>query len=93
MLLYFLTAAIPWGWALFVGASRLVDKWHHPSDVVAGLCLGFATVTMMYHVWYPTCTSLFAGVPRMLLHELSGDQKSNGGIIMGSGNGDKCANV
>jgi membrane-associated phospholipid phosphatase len=27
-------------WAMFVGASRIVDQWHHPSDVVAGLILG-----------------------------------------------------
>jgi len=44
---------VPWGWALFVGASRLVDMWHHPSDVVAGLLLGGLASTLAYHLWFP----------------------------------------
>ena len=77
MMLYFLTAAIPWGWSLFVAASRLVDNWHHPSDVVAGLGLGFATVSLMFHIWYPPVWSLFAGVPRPLLQELDRSSMGN----------------
>jgi diacylglycerol diphosphate phosphatase/phosphatidate phosphatase len=66
----FLTAAIPWGWAIFVAASRLVDQWHHPSDVLAGLGLGFCTVNLVYHTWYPPVWSQYAGIPRPLLQEL-----------------------
>lgn len=33
-------AILPLGWSMFVACSRLVDNWHHPSDVVAGVCLG-----------------------------------------------------
>ena len=58
---------LPWGWALFVAASRLVDHWHHPSDVLAGLGLGFATCTIAYHHWYPPVWSPYAGIPRALL--------------------------
>ena len=58
---------LPWGWALFVAASRLVDHWHHPSDVLAGLGLGFATCTIAYHHFYPPVWSPYAGIPRALL--------------------------
>jgi len=57
----------PWGWALFVAASRLVDHWHHPSDVLAGLALGFATCTIVYHHWYAPIWSPNAGIPLSLL--------------------------
>jgi len=58
---------LPWGWALFVAASRLVDHWHHPSDVLAGLGLGFVTCTIAYHHRYPPVWSPYAGIPRALL--------------------------
>ena len=58
---------LPYAWALFVAASRLEDHWHHPSDVVAGLCLGFATCTTAYHYWYPPIWSHAAGIPRAML--------------------------
>ena len=60
-----------WGWSLLVGASRLVDRWHHYDDVVAGLGLGFAVGTIVYHTWYPPVWSKYeAGMPRSLLEEL-----------------------
>jgi len=58
-----LASVLPWGWALFVGASRIVDQWHHPSDVLAGLLLGGLTSTVAYHAWYPPAWSPDAGVP------------------------------
>lgn len=64
-----LNVVMPWGWAIFVAGSRLVDKWHHPSDVVAGLGLGFTASTIAYHIWYPPVWSTLAGVPRSLLDE------------------------
>ena len=57
---------LPWGWAIFVASSRLVDKWHHPSDVLAGLALGFVTSAIAYHIWYPPLWSQMAGMPRSL---------------------------
>lgn len=61
-----LYAILPWGWTIFVAASRIVDRWHHPSDVLAGLGLGFVTCTIAYHTWYPPIWSKFAGIPRLL---------------------------
>jgi membrane-associated phospholipid phosphatase len=54
---------LPWGWAAFVGASRLVDQWHHPSDVLAGLLLGGLSSTIVYHIWYHPTWSDAAGHP------------------------------
>jgi membrane-associated phospholipid phosphatase len=47
------SCVLPGAWAAFVGASRLVDHWHHPSDVVAGLLLGGICSTAAFHTWYP----------------------------------------
>ena len=49
----FCVVMIPASWTLFVAASRLVDKWHHPSDILAGLVLGFVMATVGYHLWFP----------------------------------------
>ena len=68
--LTFLIIVIPWGWAVFVAGSRLVDKWHHPSDVVAGLGLGFAASTIAYHIWYPPVWSSSAGTPKPILEKV-----------------------
>lgn len=54
---------IPWTWAFFVGATRIIDYWHHPSDVVAGLLLGGICSTIAFHVWYPPACSKYAGIP------------------------------
>jgi membrane-associated phospholipid phosphatase len=36
------------GWAVYVGATRMADHWHHFSDVLAGLALGSTVVTLVY---------------------------------------------
>ncbi len=36
-----LTGSLPALAAVAVGVSRYVDSWHHPTDIVAGLALGF----------------------------------------------------
>ncbi len=56
-------AILPLSWPLFVASSRLVDNWHHPSDIVAGLCLGFFVPSFFYHLYYPSVISSQAGVP------------------------------
>jgi membrane-associated phospholipid phosphatase len=48
-----LVTVLPLSWAVFVGATRLVDHWHHPADVLAGLLLGGITGTIGYHLWFP----------------------------------------
>lgn len=39
--LRFSVGLAPTSLALWVAASRLVDNWHHPSDVLAGCLIGF----------------------------------------------------
>ena len=46
-----LTAFLPWIYASFVACSRLVDNWHHPSDIVAGSLIGIFCSTLAYHLW------------------------------------------
>ena len=40
--------------ALLIGVSRVMDYWHHPTDVVAGLVLGFAIAYLFYRALYPS---------------------------------------
>jgi len=47
------TITILLGWALYVAATRLVDKYHHYDDVLAGCLLGFAVPTITFHLFYP----------------------------------------
>jgi membrane-associated phospholipid phosphatase len=48
-----LCVGAPYSWCIFVGVSRLADNWHHPSDVLAGLILGWTSATVAYHLWFP----------------------------------------
>lgn len=61
--IYVLLAILPLFWSFFVACSRLVDHWHHPGDIVAGLCLGFLFPPIVYHLFYPSVLSRQAGVP------------------------------
>lgn len=49
--------------ALLIGVSRVMDCWHHPSDVVAGLSLGFVIAYIFYRVLYPSFFALNCDVP------------------------------
>jgi len=44
-------AAFPITYAFFVAASRVRDNWHHPSDVIAGSCIGFLCAFFSYSLW------------------------------------------
>ncbi|KAJ1740427.1 hypothetical protein LPJ78_002982 [Coemansia sp. RSA 989] len=39
--------------AATVGATRVADYWHHPTDVFAGAVIGICTATFSYHQYYP----------------------------------------
>ncbi|KAJ1964796.1 hypothetical protein GGI12_001202 [Dipsacomyces acuminosporus] len=43
--------------ACIVGATRVSDYWHHPTDVLFGAFLGIMTATFSYHQYYPVVTS------------------------------------
>mmetsp|Transcript_9039 Transcript_9039/g.13343 ORF Transcript_9039/g.13343 Transcript_9039/m.13343 type:complete len:344 (-) Transcript_9039:100-1131(-) len=47
-----LSCIVPWSYALFVATSRIVDKWHHPSDVIAGSLLGIVCAIIGYHIFF-----------------------------------------
>ena len=46
-----LLALAPLMYSTFCACSRLFDNWHHPSDIVAGICLGLFCSTFCYHMW------------------------------------------
>ena len=54
---------IPGSWAFAVASSRVIDHWHHPSDVVAGALLGILSAMLSYHTCYPSVFSSNSGVP------------------------------
>ena len=48
-----LAALVPPPLALFIAASRVHDNWHHPADIIAGLCLGAACAGLIYQMMWP----------------------------------------
>lgn len=54
-------------YTLFVGTSRIVDCWHHPSDVLAGWLLGAISSAASFHVWYPPLWLPSVGTPWSVL--------------------------
>ena len=47
-----LTSCVPLLYSVLIGCSRLVDYWHHPSDIIAGFIIGLICPTISYHLWY-----------------------------------------
>ncbi|PIA14771.1 acid phosphatase/Vanadium-dependent haloperoxidase [Coemansia reversa NRRL 1564] len=39
--------------AATIGATRVADYWHHPTDVFVGAAIGICTATFSYHQYYP----------------------------------------
>ncbi|CAB9500927.1 PAP2 superfamily [Seminavis robusta] len=58
---------VPWSWAAYVACSRIADKWHHASDVVAGIMLGIACALVSYHSLFPHVLSEQAGTSHIEL--------------------------
>jgi diacylglycerol diphosphate phosphatase/phosphatidate phosphatase len=54
---------VPLLFSFWCATSRLVDNWHHPSDILAGSILGAVSACIAYHVWYPNMLSPYAGIP------------------------------
>ncbi|KAJ1933637.1 hypothetical protein GGF37_006657 [Kickxella alabastrina] len=49
--------------AAIVGATRVSDYWHHPTDVIAGALIGFWTAVFSYHQYYPVLFSHRSDMP------------------------------
>ena len=63
----FLLSFTPLLLSTYCAASRLVDNWHHPSDVLAGMVIGLVCAIISYHIWYPSVTSYHSGIPLSIL--------------------------
>lgn len=59
----FFVAVLPGLGAVAVAITRVVDYWHHPSDVLTGLALGFLTSFFVYRMFYPTLIHQHCNVP------------------------------
>lgn len=53
---------IPCSWAAYVATGRIVDRWHHSSDVVAGILIGIVCALVSYHAAFPHVFSIDAGI-------------------------------
>lgn len=54
-LYYFVCAVLPFSYAAFVASSRIVDHWHHASDVLTGVFLGclWGMTGFLVHHYHP----------------------------------------
>lgn len=50
----FVCAVLPLAFATFVASSRIVDHWHHVSDVLTGVLIGCLSGTIGFHVHHST---------------------------------------
>ncbi|KAI9501212.1 hypothetical protein GGI25_000563 [Coemansia spiralis] len=49
--------------AAVVGATRVADYWHHPTDVLFGAMIGIVTATFSYFQYYPILISPNCDIP------------------------------
>ena len=49
--MYSIACLFPVAIAIWVGASRIVDNWHFPADVVGGAMLGGSVALVTNRVW------------------------------------------
>jgi membrane-associated phospholipid phosphatase len=75
-LLGVLAIVVPCSYSTFVATSRIVDNWHHPSDIIAGTLLGIASATIGYHAFYPSTGAVNAGIPLSLQSQQQQQQSS-----------------
>ena len=71
----------PLSGAVWVGASRLQDYWHHWEDIVVGFMLGF----LMAFLFYRTCyCSIFSEQAGCLSGGLSSPVNGSNGLLNGT---------
>lgn len=63
----FLLSFTPLLLSTYCAASRLVDNWHHPSDILAGMVIGLVCAVISYHIWFPPLTWHHSGMPLSIL--------------------------
>ncbi|KAJ1773070.1 hypothetical protein LPJ77_004819 [Coemansia sp. RSA 2523] len=49
--------------AATIGATRVADSWHHPTDVFVGAAIGICTATFSYLQYYPMLISPYCDLP------------------------------
>jgi len=59
--------------SFWCATSRLVDNWHHPSDIIVGSILGSVSACIAYHIWFPHILSNYAGIPLAVISRASMD--------------------
>jgi len=59
--------------SFYCATSRLVDNWHHPSDIIAGALLGSVSACISYHIWFPQLGSIYAGIPLSVISNVEDD--------------------
>merc|ERR1712013_211467 len=64
--------------------SRVVDNYHHPSDVIAGAILGTVSACISYHIWFPSLGSLYSGIPLSAILDVENDANEVGLDYVGS---------
>lgn len=62
-----LIALLPSFGAVAVGVTRVMDYWHHPTDVLTGLLIGFGTAYGVYRTYYPSLSHPRCDVPLHVL--------------------------
>ncbi len=70
---------VPLVFSFWCATSRLVDHWHHPSDIIAGSILGAVSAIISYHVWFPHVLSVYAGIPLTVIQIASVDENVKSG--------------
>jgi membrane-associated phospholipid phosphatase len=70
-----LLSFVPLLFSFWCATSRLVDNWHHPSDIIAGSILGVVSACIAYHIWYPHVLAVHAGIPLSVV-QLSREETS-----------------
>jgi membrane-associated phospholipid phosphatase len=76
-----LLSFVPLLFSFWCATSRLVDNWHHPSDIIAGSILGVVSACIAYHLWYPNVFAVHSGIPLSVV-QLSREETSIGPNFM-----------
>ena len=72
---------LPFGGAVWIGASRMQDYWHHWEDVTVGFALGFVIAWLFYRTCYQGVMSGLAGNLLTNLSGVGGGGPGNAGYV------------